>query len=367
MKRVTGYLLLLPAMLLAGGSALAAQADTKVNHKAIGHFVPEKRIRVEARVNDPKGVNLVRAYFKSDAHADYLFVPMEPLGTDPNSYAGCLPAPAASTATMEYLFLVVNGGKQVVKTAPPVTAKARADKDAPSWQMGCGNDQLTVWKELPEVPSPTGAYADSVVMDVAESGARFGVVAGLFGGGGSSSAAVAATGASDAGSVALAGAGGIGGGGVLAALLVGGAAAAAGGGGGGGGSTPDSPPPSQQLYSVATQTTCTWSGPSLSTPPSYSTTLSNQNLPGGSDPRDVYCHTFRPQPNSNLTPIATQLSQQGVSVGSWSRNFCNFSGTAGNMQEETMASALVCDQFGQNCFTESSMLICNTSDSFTPQ
>jgi hypothetical protein len=206
MKHYASLMLIVPVLLSPIASAIAADTDTTVGHKAIAHFVPEKRIRVETKVKDPKGVNLVRAYFKSDAHADYLFVPLAKLETDPNSYAGCLPAPAASAASIEYLFLVVNGERKVVKTAPPNKAAARTDKDTPSWQMGCGNDQLTLYKELPELPSPTGAYADSVSMDVVESGARYGVVAGLFGGE-SSAAAVAASGASNAGTVAVAGAG----------------------------------------------------------------------------------------------------------------------------------------------------------------
>jgi hypothetical protein len=213
-------------------SAIAADTDTTVGHKAIAHFVPEKRIRVEAKIKDPKGVNLVRAYFKSDAHADYLFVPLVKLETDPNSYAGCLPAPAASATSIEYLFLAVNGDRKVVKTAPANKAAARTDKDTPSWQMGCGNDQLTLYKELPEIPSPTGAYADSVTMDVVESGARYGAIAGLFGGE-SSAAAVAASGASNAGTVAVAGAG-ISTTGIIAALAVTGGVASGGGGGSGG-------------------------------------------------------------------------------------------------------------------------------------
>ena len=240
MKHYVPLLLVVPALLSPIASAIAADTDTTVGHKAIAHFVPEKRIRVEAKIKDPKGVNLVRAYFKSDAHADYLFVPLAKLETDPNSYSGCLPAPAASAASMEYLFLVVNGERKVVKTAPPNKAAARADKDTPSWQMGCGNDQLTLYKELPEIPSPTGAYADSVGMDVVESGARYGVVAGLFGGE-SSAAAVAASGASNAGTVAVAGAG-ISTTGIIAALAVTGGVAAGGGGGDGHVDSPVTPP-----------------------------------------------------------------------------------------------------------------------------
>lgn len=238
MKKITSMLLCASAAWLAYPGTLLA-AETKVAHKPLGYFTPEKRIRVEAKVTDPKGVQLVRSYFKSDAHADYLFVPMAASLSDPNTFVGCLPAPAATAASLDYLFLSVNADKEVVKTAPAIKIEARKSEDAPSWQMGCGDDKLTVWKELPELPSPAGAYADSVAFDVVESGARFGAIAGLFGGQ-SGAAAVAVTTASNAGTVALTTAAGLSGQVLAVAALAVGAAAA---GGGGGGSDNPSPPP----------------------------------------------------------------------------------------------------------------------------
>ena len=241
MKKIASMLLCAPALWLAGPGALQA-AETKVTHKPLGYFMPEKRIRVEARITDPKGIQLVRSYFKSDAHADYLFVPMAASVSDPNAFVGCLPAPAASAVSLDYLFLSVNADKEVVKTAPAIKIEARKSEEAPSWQMGCGDDKLTVWKELPELPSPSGAYADSVAMDVVESGARYGVVAGLFGGE-SSAAAVAATSGSNAGTVAVVTGTSMGAGALLLGALAVGAAAGGGGGGGGGDVTPPPPPP----------------------------------------------------------------------------------------------------------------------------
>lgn len=236
MKIATMVLCASAAWLAHPGALLAA--ETKVTHKPLGYFAPEKRVRLEAKITDPKGIQLVRSYFKSDAHADYLFVPMAASASDPNTYVGCMPAPAATATSMEYLFLSVNADKEVVKTAPVIKMTAKQTTDLPSWQMGCGDDKLTVWKELPELPSPTGAYADSLTFDVVESGARFGAIAGLFGGE-SGAAAVALTTGSNAGVVALTTAAGVSGQVLAVAALAVGAAAASGGGGGGS----DTPPP----------------------------------------------------------------------------------------------------------------------------
>lgn len=236
MKRIANLLWCASAAWLTlSGPALAA--ETKVTHKPLGYFAPEKRVRLEAKITDPKGIQLVRSYFKSDAHADYLFVPMAASASDPNTYVGCMPAPAATATSMEYLFLSVNADKEVVKTAPVIKMTAKQTADLPSWQMGCGDDQLTVWKELPELPSPTGAYADSLTFDVVESGARFGAIAGLFGGE-SGAAAVAVTTGSNAGAVALTTAAGVSGQVLAVAALAVGAAAASGGGGDGDNTTP---------------------------------------------------------------------------------------------------------------------------------
>ena len=69
-------------------TAPAAFAATDITHNAIGYFVPEKRIRLEASVSDPRGIKLARTYFKVGPQADYLLVPMEADGA--NRYAAIL-------------------------------------------------------------------------------------------------------------------------------------------------------------------------------------------------------------------------------------------------------------------------------------
>jgi hypothetical protein len=250
--------LLAAAVLMpAGAPAWAATSETRITHKPIDYFVAEKRIRLEATVADPKGVTLARAYFKAKTQADYLFVPMEAQQTLPNSYVAVLPAMAKSNESLEYLFLVVNGDNQVVKTEP-LAAKLREGQDAPSWQMVPSEGKVSVWTEVPGTPSMAGSFSDSVGMDVVESGARFGIVAQIFTSGSQAAAAAGgASGAGGTGSVAVSGAAaGATSAGVVsvatgviatttivaaAAVAAAGAAAAGGGGGGGGGSSAPAP------------------------------------------------------------------------------------------------------------------------------
>jgi hypothetical protein len=223
------------ALLQPANTAFAASA-THVKHKAIDYFMPDHRIRLEATVNDPKGVKVVRAYFKAGAQADYLFVPMEAQKGMSDTFVATLPAIKKGNDTLQYLFLVVNNDNQVVKTNP-FSVKEKDVTEAPSWQMVKPDGQIQLYTELDKMPSVASTYSDSVALNAVESSARFGVVASLYGSGGSAGGAAgasAATGTTNAGVVAAAGTGlsttAI----VTAAVVAGGAAAAGGGGGGGG-------------------------------------------------------------------------------------------------------------------------------------
>jgi len=213
------------------------KATTKVEHKPIKYFVPEKRIKLQAEVTDKEGVNLVRCYFRAAEQADYVFVAMKP---GSSLYSGVIPAPSKETEMVEYLFLVVNGENKVVKTQTFQVEK-KDDDDTPAWQEVSSKGDIHVSTELAQAPTAPPGFADSIAIDVAESSARFGfVVGGIYtalqasDSGGTSGTAAAAD---SAGTISAKTGGlstlayvGIG-----AALIAGGAAAAGGGGGGGGG------------------------------------------------------------------------------------------------------------------------------------
>ena len=219
-----------------------------ITHQPIAYFVPEKRIRVDAGISDPKGVQVARVYFKAGAQADYIFVPMQPAG---GRYVATLPAPSASANALEYLVLASNNDGQVSRTEAYKVA-ARRTSETPSWQSAGGQGDVKVFTEIPDMPKPIAAYSDSIAMDVVESGARLGAAAGLYAGtGGAGGAAGAATAKSAAGastttSTTAASASAVGG--LSTAAIVGGvvvagaAVAAASGGGGGGGSGGSSTP-----------------------------------------------------------------------------------------------------------------------------
>ena len=163
------------------GSALAKEeikattkATSKIKHKPIKYFVPEKRIKLEAKVTDKEGVSLVRCYFRAAEQADYVFVAMNAASS---LYQGILPAPSKDTEMLEYLFLVVNGKNQVVKTQTFKINKKDKEK-APAWQQVSAEGDIHVSTELAQAPETLQGFTDSIVMDVVESSARFGTVAG---------------------------------------------------------------------------------------------------------------------------------------------------------------------------------------------
>ena len=234
------------ALIAAVAAPLAALAAT-FNHQQIAYFVPEKRIRVDSAISDPKGVQVARVYFKAGAQADYIFVPMTQSG---GRYVATLPAPSASAGSMEYLLLALNNDGQVSRTEAYKVASRRSN-ETPSWQSAGGQGDVKVFTEIPDMPKPVAAYSDSIAMDVVESGARLGGAVGLYAGtGGGAGTAGAATAKSAAGagsttSTTAAGAstaGGLSTAVIIGGVVVAGAAVAAASGGGGGGSSGGSTP-----------------------------------------------------------------------------------------------------------------------------
>jgi len=159
---------------LGPGISLADKAPAiKMKHEPIKYYVPEKRIRLEAKVKSEDKVDIVRCYFKGETHADYVFVPMTPLKE--GLYSAILPAPSADSKGITYLFLVVTDKNDVVRTQEYNIEKSDDDK-TPAWQAIDGGGNIHVSTELAEAPEMLAGFTDSIVVDVVESAARFGFV-----------------------------------------------------------------------------------------------------------------------------------------------------------------------------------------------
>lgn len=224
---------------------LAVSAQTRFDHQSIAYVVPEKRVRLDANVSDPKGVKLARVYFKTPAQADYVYVPMQAAG---GRYSATLPAMNASSPSLEYVFLAVNNAGDVAKSVS-YTVPARRESATPAWQSAANQGEMKVYTEAATAPKAIAGFSDSIAMDVAESTARFGAAAGLLttGGGGAGAGGAASASGSTAGTTTATTSATVGG--LSTAAIVGGvavaaaAAAAAGSGGGGGGGGSSAPPP----------------------------------------------------------------------------------------------------------------------------
>ena len=176
---------------VAALAATFAAAQTRFDHNAPGYVVPEKRVQIAANVTDPKGVKLARVYFKTPAQADYVFVPMTSAGGA--RYVATVPAINASAPSLQYVLLAVNSEGAVSKTQE-YTAAARKTTEVPAWQSASNTGQMTVFTEAAAAPQSVAGFADSIAMDVVESGARFGAAAGLAASGGGAGASAGAAG-----------------------------------------------------------------------------------------------------------------------------------------------------------------------------
>ena len=172
-------LLAIALFILPLNASAAADKEVKVTtaikYKPIDYFISGKRIRLNAKITDKAGVNLARCYFRAVEEADFVFVGLKEIKT--NQYEGILPSPSKDTETIEYLFLAVNGANQVIKSQRFTVAK-KDDEKTPAWQEVSSEGDIHVTTELPQATEPPPGFSDSIVVDVAESSARFGLAAG---------------------------------------------------------------------------------------------------------------------------------------------------------------------------------------------
>ncbi len=239
---LTPFMVLLncPVMAAQATDNFASQPGTEMLHKPIESAEAGKRIAFYTEINDPSGIDVVRVYFKSQEAADYAFVALQPtkkqekslfesfktLGSDfkGQGYSGILPAPAKGNKTFEYLILCKNSVNVVVKSQTYKVSVADAQGETVPEK-----EPIKVYSELAKVPSQVSGFSDNMTFDTAESGAKFGVIAGLYsgvttaGGGAISGGTVAASAGGFTTSAAVVG-------GAAVVLVVASVAGAAGGG-----------------------------------------------------------------------------------------------------------------------------------------
>ncbi len=239
---LTPFMMLLncPVMEAQAGDAPAVKPTTEIFHKAAESAEAGKRITIYTEVSDQNGVDIVRVYFKSKDAADFSFIALKQvetqekglfekfqnLGSDfkGQGYSGILPAPANGSKAFEYLVLVKNKANIVIKSQTYAIAVADSkDSDV------AVKEPIQVYTELSEAPKTVAGFSDNITVDIAESGAKAGIVAGLYsgltsasGGGAVSGGTVAASSGGFTTTAAVVG-------GTAAVVVVGGVAAAAGG------------------------------------------------------------------------------------------------------------------------------------------
>ena len=188
------------AVLLAACCAAGAAAELRFDHEPVAAATSGERIAITAAIaaETPDDVELARVYFKAWNEANFLFVPMT---RDGDGWTGTLPAPAAGVEAIEYLILAKRRPEGVYKTETFRIEVSDGDRVADY------ADRIDVYSELESAPETVAGFTDNIALDVVESAARYGLVAGLSGQAGSGATA-AASGAGASGGTAGAGAGG---------------------------------------------------------------------------------------------------------------------------------------------------------------
>ncbi len=168
-----------------------AKSATEIYHKPAERAETGKQIAIYTEVADPKGIDEVRAYFKAQDAANYNYIVLQPssfkekglfesfasIGSDfrGQAFSGVLPAPANGCKAFEYLILVNNKANVVVKSQTYKVTVIGFSSEARREVV-----KIQVFTDLPNVPEKIDGFSDNIFLDVAESGARFGIVAGLY-------------------------------------------------------------------------------------------------------------------------------------------------------------------------------------------
>lgn len=189
-------MVLIPLMMLLNcpvgpvvSSALAEEIDVEIKHTPVTEVDAGERVALEAEISDPSGIKEVRVYFKSVEAEAYSFVPMST--KDGEQYTGQLPAPANGAGSFDYLLLAQTNSNKVFKSQT-YTVTIEDDDDAQS--AVAKNEQIKVYTELEQAPVEISGFSDNIVINVVESAAKLGVVAGIY--------SAATTGTSTSGAVA---------------------------------------------------------------------------------------------------------------------------------------------------------------------
>ena len=171
---------LVPVVALPATQALGLEMpQTLIEQVGAPLLFPGQSVSVQALVSDPLDILAVRCYFRYRQDADFVFVDMEQ--KERGLYQGFLPAPAESAQTMEYLYLAVNGRRQVVRTAVhSVHPLGKIRVPAPATH---GQANFQVQTDLAVIPDPGSQLFSSGQVGVAPVAfaKRFGLTAGLYG------------------------------------------------------------------------------------------------------------------------------------------------------------------------------------------
>lgn len=166
------FLITMQVELLTAMAALAADTtpSTIYSHTPPEYLLPAARTKIIAKITDPKGVKLVRCYFRVAGQADYLFVPMQQWADD--TYSATLPAFNADTRVLQYRLLAVNKAGETTKTQEFAVATGHGLATVPPWQHTDRAGALLVTTESESRSagrSRKGAgFSDTMILGLAE-------------------------------------------------------------------------------------------------------------------------------------------------------------------------------------------------------
>ncbi len=141
--------------------------ETGYIHTAPEFVIQERRININARIVDPRGIRLARCYFKVEGESEYLFVRMA--ARNDEHFTAVLPALNSKAKNLQYRLVAINNAGQISKTEEFNLPVKQMESKSPAWKSSDISGLITVSTESEKrgsrLPEKGIVYSETIVID----------------------------------------------------------------------------------------------------------------------------------------------------------------------------------------------------------
>ena len=154
--------------------------ETQIAHQQLPFFSEESSLPIEVSVKDPARVTEVRCYFRFDSSVPFFY--REMVSAKDNIFTTKLPIAKSTVHQIEYLFLVVNGQKQVILSQTFALSKKNISNGSATDIRNFVQEQYQLKSEVDGADTAKEFFLqpDNVSISLVPQQDHYGVLSGLY-------------------------------------------------------------------------------------------------------------------------------------------------------------------------------------------